>query len=497
MKVSSIYMLCKLTFIALSLTSLFACKNSVDDEESNNQTSEAENENVTVTSGYVVINGASYALSANEFFSALDGGEFSPTIANGTLTATESFYFKAPVENGNYKVVLNTNATSVISECISEDVPYYFVNSAGTQIEKTYSPQKFSNGQAYIGITKDITSGEAFEVAVCDGVLDLEFVYSSSDITISGITIEKEKLSARSKPYLLAIGDSTLALGDNTIKSSSTYCSWGASISNGYVSLPSSLAGFVNCGQSGGDVVTIYTDARIEKLLLNCRPGDYVSVNIGINNNKSYTIGGQSVAKSGSLAAMGAILEKYLIDAVKERGGIPFITTITAQGPDKSSETAESNSGVYNYAETEITSAYSNSYASSSLFGSEYDLFKSSGKAYYAGVEYSVGDKIPATTWINSRHTNPYNIALIDIANYYECAIVDLGVYGEKYLNEHLSSAEDFATVRDTYYTDKHHYQRTWGNILATYMLDCVKEMISGSYSYPYTDYEPNYCLSR
>ena len=36
-------MLCKLTFIALSLTSLFACKNSVDDEESNNQISEAEN----------------------------------------------------------------------------------------------------------------------------------------------------------------------------------------------------------------------------------------------------------------------------------------------------------------------------------------------------------------------------------------------------------------------------------------------------------------------
>lgn len=484
--------------VLLLIASLFACKTAIDDEdtESEKETEIVEEKNetdqLTTTNGAVVINGTSYALSADEYFTALDG-DFSGTVTNGTLSASESFYFRAPVDNGNYKVVIDTNATSVISECITEDVTYYFVNSAGTEIEKTYSPQKFDNGQAYIGVTKEITSGEAFEVAVCDGVLDLEFVYKSAAITISGISIEKESYSTREKPYLLAIGDSTLALGDNTIKASSTYCSWGASISNGYVSLPSSLGGFVNCGQSGGDAVTIYTDARIEKLLLNCRPGDYVSVNIGINNNKSYEIGGQSVAKSGSLAAMGAILEKYLIDAVKERGGIPFITTITAQGPDKSTETAESNSGVYNYAETTITTAYSNSYATSSLFGSDYDMYKNTGNAYYAGVAYSVGDKIPATTWINSRHTNQYNIALFDIANYYECPIVDLGVYGEKYLNEHLSSAEDFATVRDEYYTDKHHYQKPWGNILATYMLECVDSMCSGTYSYPYSDYEPKY----
>ncbi|MCR5724409.1 MAG: hypothetical protein K6G80_04890, partial [Treponema sp.] len=415
-------------------------------------------------------------------------------LSNGTISANESFFIKTPVENGNYKVTLTTNASSVISECITENVEYYFVNSAGTKLTKTYTPSKFDNGQPYIGITKDISSGTAFEVAVCDGVLDLEFVYGSSTITLSAVTIEKESYTAREKPYLIAVGDSTLALGDKTIATSDKYCSWGASISNGYVSLPSTFGGFINCGQSGGDAVTIYTAARIEKILLNCRPGDYVSVNIGINNNKSYTIGGQTVAKSGSLAAMGPILEKYVIDAVKERGGIPFITEITAQGPDASTETYDNNSGVYNYAETTITAAYSNSYAADSLFGSAYDLFKSSGKAYYAGTAYSVGDKIPETTWINSRHAGPYNVALIDIANYYQCPIVGLGIYGEKYLNEHLSAASDFATVRDSYYTDKHHYRKIWGDILATYMLECVSAMQAGTYSYPYTDYAPNYC---
>ena len=446
--------------------------------------------------GKIIINDESYdmALEGEKFsITALDGTVDNISIADdGIITAKESFFIKVPVENGNYKVTLTTSATSVISECITDTVTYYFVNSAGTKLTKTYTPSKFPNGQPYIGITKNITSDTPFEVAVCDGVLDLEFVYGSTAITVSKIVIEKESYSERAKPYLIAVGDSTLALGDKTIATSSTYCSWGASISNGHVSLPSSIGGFINCGQSGGDAVTIYTDARIEKILLNCRPGDYVSVNIGINNNKDYSIGGQKVDKSGSLAAMGPILEKYLIDAVKERGGIPFITTITAQGPDKPTETAENNSGVYNNSAQKITTGYANTYLS--YFDAKYDLFPSSSYNYYAGVKYTVNSgSIPANTWINSRHTNPYNIALIDIANYYKCDIVDLGVYGEKYLNEHLSKSSDFATVRDEYYADKHHYRQKCGDILAKYMLECVTEMHEGTYKYPYDDYEPNF----
>mgnify|MGYP002624586606 FL=1 len=452
----------------------------------------------------VNINGSYTSLALNTtssssyYFAALDGTIDALSLDGGTITAGESFFLRVPLANGNYKVTLTTSADSVISECMTDDVTYYYTNSEGTRLSKTYTPPTdTATDQPLLGITKSITSGSPFEVAVCDGLLDLEFVYGSTAITLSTIKIEKESYAKRTLPYLIAVGDSTLALGDITIKSSDTYCSWGASISNGYVDLPSSLGGFINCGQSGGDSVTIYNDARIEKILLNCHPGDYVSVNIGINQAKSYTIGGVSVDASDSRNATGAVLEKYLIDAVLERGGIPFITTITAQGPDASTETAESNSGVFYYSAYEGTAtAYSNSYASSSWFGADYDDAASSSYQYCAGAAYAVGTALPVSTWVNSRRTNPFNILLIDIANYYQCDIVDLGVYGEKYLNEHLNADDDFATVRDSYYTDKHHYRKIWGDILATYMLDCVDKMAKGSYSYPYGDYQPCFVYS-
>ncbi len=245
---------------ALFLLAALGCSHSstVDNSETIDDTVSTE---TTLTVSSLELNTST---DSSYYFAALDGTIDVITVTNGVLSASESFFLKVPVENGNYKVTLTTNASSVISECITEDVEYYFVNSEGTPLTKTYTPSKFDNGQPYIGITKSITSGTAFEVAVCDGVLDLEFVYGSSTITLSAVTIEKESYTAREKPYLIAVGDSTLALGDKTIATSDTYCSWRASISNGYVSRPSTLCGFINCGQSGGDAVTIYTAARIE-----------------------------------------------------------------------------------------------------------------------------------------------------------------------------------------------------------------------------------------
>ena len=455
-------------------------------------------ENGTETGYALTLNTSSS--SKGYYFAALDGKVDDISVSGSTLTANESFFFRAPVENGNYKVTLTTSATSVVSECITEPVQYHLKNNAGTVISSGGSgaPNPWTpptqNNQPMFGITKNITSDTPFEVAVCDGVLDLEFVYDSTAITVSKIVIEKESYSKRAKPYLIAIGDSTTAQGDSTMPNeasnlSKDYISWASCISNDYLESELSASGLgdiVNCAQSGGTVGTIYNDGRIEMLLLNVRPGDYVSINIGINTQKEVTVGGQKM-NIGTADTLGPVLSKYVIKAVEDRGGIPFITTITPQGP-----TSDNDSAVF-LSSTTSAVAYSNSYARGSYYGADYDPYASTGKGYYGGKEYAVGTTVPAYTWINSRHTGTYNIVLIELANYHGIPVVDFGVYGERYLNEHYATADGCKTVRSLYYNDNHHYKRAWGEILAKYMLECVKEMQAGTYRYPFTDYQPQF----
>lgn len=454
-------------------------------------------ENGTETGYKLTLNTSSS--SKGYYFAALDGKVDDISVSGSTLTANESFFFRAPVENGNYKVTLTTSATSVISECITEPVQYHLKNNAGTVISSGGSgaPNPWTpptqNKQPMFGITKNITSDTPFEVAVCDGVLDLEFVYDSTAITVSKIVIEKESYNKRAKPYLIAIGDSTTAQGDSTMSNeasnlSKNYISWASCISNGYLETElsaSGLGGIVNCAQSGGTVGTIYNDGRIEMLLLNVRPGDYVSINIGINTQKNVTVGGQTMS-IGQADTLGPVLSKYVIEAVKDRGGIPFITTITPQGP-----TSDNDSAVFLSSDTTAV-AYSDRFADSRYYSDAFDTYSGKGKGYYGGKEYAAGATVPKYTWINSRHAE-YTIVLIELANYYGIPVVDFGVYGERYLNEHYATADGCKTVRSLYYNDNHHYKRAWGEILAKYMLECVTKMQAGTYRYPFTDYQPQF----
>lgn len=471
-------------------------------------------ENGTETGYALTLNTSSS--SKGYYFAALDGKVDDISVSGSTLTANESFFFRAPVENGNYKVTLTTNATWVVSECITEPVQYYLKNNAGTVISSggSEAPNPWTpptkNKQPMFGIRKEITSDTPFEVAVCDGVLDLEFVYyNSTAITVSKIVIEKESYSKRPKPYLIAIGDSTTAQGDSTMSEeegnlSKNYISWASCISNGYLESElsaSGLGGIVNCAQSGGTVGTIYDDGRIEKLLLNVRPGDYVSINIGINTSKDVTVawqqktikgnktefdGGETM-NIGQADTLGPVLSKYVIEAVKDRGGIPFITTITPQGPEENGD----YSAVFLSSDTPAV-AYSDRFARKEYYTDAFDTYSGKGKGYYGGKEYAVGATVPKYTWINSRHAE-YTIVLIELANYYGIPVVDFGVYGERYLNEHYASASTYTKVGSDLYNDKHHYKRAWGEILAKYMLECVKEMQAGTYSYPFTDYQPQF----
>ena len=128
---------------------------------------------------------------------------------------------------------------------------------------------------ATTGITK---TGTQFNVAVCDGVLDLTF---ESGSTLSDLTITQAAAKAAlAKPAVYAIGDST------TNNNASGNISWGNRVGNG-VAVPDTFSSFSNNGMAGRDSVNFYNQGRVETVLLSVCPGDYVTVNMGINSKEA------------------------------------------------------------------------------------------------------------------------------------------------------------------------------------------------------------------
>ena len=425
-------------------------------------------------SGSVAV--AAYSAKNGCGFKVYEGGSIKTLAAKDDgLHSTKSFQFKVAAANGNYELTIVTTAQEIISEAVTEPIVYLDDNGAKATY---YPPFDEASGIPLIGVPKKIESGKPFQVAVVDGVLDVTLISGGSEIVLTSIEVKALPCEKREKPWLVAIGDSTTNL-DYQDK-----CSWGNVIDKGMVQLPETLGGFFNAGASGADDVNFIAWNRLEAALLNTRPGDIVTVNMGINQAKKYQIGGIEVAKSDSRAATLPLMENYYIEGIKQRGGIPVITTITARGPYDKAGTPEDNGGLYYLNETT----------------------SDSDELFVAGKRYASGTKIPANTWANSRHTGAYNIKLYAIANNYGLQVFDLGIWGEAFFQSltdddrvkfNEAHGTDFATVFDLvkhgYYADQNHYHDTLGVVFAGYMLDCVDKFIKGTYVYPYADYEPKY----
>lgn len=208
------------------------------------------------------------------------------TVNGDNVTGTDAFCFKAKVPNGNYTVKVDTTAASMTSEVV-ESVP------------------------AVTGITK---SGSSFNVAVCDGVLDLTFPADSSVKTVE--ISQMAPKAALDKPMVYAIGDSTTSNSDSPAKS------WGNCVADGEVTIPAVFSGFANHGKAGDDSVGFYNSGRVENVLLAICPGDYVTVNMGINSRAA-----------NEPASYYTLLSEYYVEGILQRGGIPVMVTATPDGP--------------------------------------------------------------------------------------------------------------------------------------------------------------------
>ncbi len=271
---------------------------------------------------------------------------------------------------------------------------------------------------AVTGITK---TGSSFNVAVCDGVLDLTFPASTSVKTI-----EISQAAAKSrleKPMAYAIGDST------TKNNASGALSWGNCVEGGMVAVPEVFSGFANHGMAGRDSVSYYNQGRVEAVLLAICPGDYVTVNMGINSKET-----------GEAAAYYTLMKNYYVEGILQRGGIPVIVTATPDGP--------------------------------------------------VGNNVSIDYDAATGKFTNNRGDGARNNVLRQIAEEEKLNLIELGQWGEDWMNTltmddvtayNAENNTAYTTVLEmvqSWYVDHNHYKEYLGIKIGNYLLGQLEELV-------------------
>ena len=315
----------------------------------------------------------------------------SVTVNEANVTSTSKVQFKANVPNGNYVVNISSTQASITSEIV-ESVT------------------------AETGISK---SGEQFQVAVCDGVLDLTFGVDTTTTAVQLDTLSITQAAAKQalpKPKVYAVGDST------TNNTNNGAYSWGNCVASGYVTVPEVFSGFSNNGKAGDDSVVYYNAGRIETVLLAVCPGDYVTVNMGINSK---------AANEGS--AYYTMMSDYYVKGIIQRGATPIIVTATPDGVNK-----PNTSGSYDEAT------------------GKFDCDRGDGAR---------------------------NGILRQIAKEQNLDVIELGQWGEDYFNSltmddvtayNAANGTDFTTVLamvESWYVDHNHYKQPLGEKIGEYIL--------------------------
>lgn len=334
------------------------------------------------------------------------------TVEASDIKSTDNFQFKVKVPNGNYQVKL-TGSGYVLSETVDGI-------AASTGITRI---------DGLTGMTKQ--TDRVFNTAVVDGVLDISFKNEYSyTVKENGQDVVKtvhptpliEKLeitqlaekAPNTKPAVFAIGDSTTDNQGN---------SWGNAGGN-VIGNYTNLGTFNNHGKAGDDSVVYYNAGRVENILLALCPGDIVTVNMGINSKAT-----------GEPQSYYTMVDKYYVEAIEQRGGIPVIVTATPQGPV--------GKGAGNYSNGVFTC---------------------------------------------NRGNDAHNGDLRNIAKTHDLDIIELGYWGDEYFNG-LTADDAAAAGKETvlelvqsWYNDHNHYKEPLATTIANHILSIVNEIAAADY---------------
>jgi lysophospholipase L1-like esterase len=229
--------------------------------------------------------------------------------AAGFCSSDKPFYFSVAVPEGNYKVRVtfgDKEAPSVTT--VKAELRRLMLEKVETRkgefakasfIVNVRAPRIARGGEVKLKDREKTTEWWAWDDK-------LTFEFNNSHPSISSIEIKPAKV-----PTIFLLGDSTVC--DQPLE---PYASWGQMLTRFF----GSDVAIANHAESGESLRSSLNAGRLEKVLSLMKPGDYLLIQYGHNDEKEK---GEGV---GAFTTFKATL-KHFVGEAKKKGGIPILIT--------------------------------------------------------------------------------------------------------------------------------------------------------------------------
>ncbi len=227
-----------------------------------------------------------------------------------SVSSSKPFYFSVAVPEGNYRV------TATFGSAAAPATTTVRAELRRLMIEKVQTAKgKFEAHTFIVNIrTPQIPTGDqvrlkprelAGEARAWDEKLTLEFTNSSP--ALRSLLIER----VQDIPTIYIAGDST-----STDQPGETHNSWGQMLTR---FLKPDIA-VANHGESGESLRSFFGEKRFDKIMSLIRPGDYLLIQMGHNDQKDTTPG------AGAFTSYKDFLKRMVV-AAQEKGATPVLIT--------------------------------------------------------------------------------------------------------------------------------------------------------------------------
>ncbi len=221
------------------------------------------------------------------------------------------FRFQQKLPPGNYQVKIT----------FVDDNPNHIIVAAENVPTQRFRSNQYYDNRLIKGSTSFNGRGEInFQVAVVDGVLDLEIFGDHVKTTqykamITALEITKLPLpEASDRPTVHLIGDSTV----QGYSAADVMAGWGQMIGEFFGANYS----VNNAGIGGRSSASFYREGRLENILLAIKPGDIVLVQLG-HNDGTYN----NEARYTSNEDYERLYREYYLPGIKQRGATAVVIT--------------------------------------------------------------------------------------------------------------------------------------------------------------------------
>jgi lysophospholipase L1-like esterase len=224
-------------------------------------------------------------------------------------TSDKPFYFSVAVPEGNYRVTVTFgDEQAATSTAVKAELRRLMLENVGTAkgkfatrsfIVNVRRPQISTGGEVRLKDREKTTESLAW-----DEKLTLEF--NGSRPAVNAVEIEKVDV-----PTVFLLGDSTVC-----DQPSEPYASWGQMLPRFF----SPTVAIANHAESGESLRSSLGAKRLDKILSLMKPGDYLLIQYGHNDEKEK---GKGV---GAFTTFKADL-KHFIAETRKKGGIPVLIT--------------------------------------------------------------------------------------------------------------------------------------------------------------------------